>query len=112
MQEINIILGFSSLFVGLLMIILSIPLKNGSVKMNKLYGFRIAKSFESEENWYNINKYGAERLLFWSIPLLIIGVFTFFIPSYTSKILILLFSLAPMIMFIPIVETFLYAKKI
>ena len=57
---INVVVGFSNFFVGFIMIFLSIPLKNGSIKMNKLYGFRFSKSFESDENWYKINKCGAK----------------------------------------------------
>jgi hypothetical protein len=112
MEEINIILGISNVIVGLIMIALFIPLKKGLVKMNIAYGVRIKKSFESEENWYTINKYGAKRFMFWSIPLILVGLFTFFIPLNENEILILLFACAPLIVLIPTIETLLYAKKL
>ena len=112
METINIVLGISNLTCGLLVILLSIPLKKGSIKMNKFYGFRISKSFKSEENWYKINKYGAERFLFWSIPLLIIAAITFLIPFDSDSIVFWIFLLAPLIILIPVIETLRYAKNL
>lgn len=112
METINIVLGISNLTCGLLVILLSIPLKKGSIKMNKFYGFRISKSFESEENWYKINKYGAERFLFWSIPMLAIGTIAFFIPFNEYSVVFWIFLLAPLIIFIPVIETLQYAKNL
>jgi len=48
--------------------------------MNYLYGVRIKKSFESKENWYNINAYGGKQLAIWSILIIIAGLVCFLIP--------------------------------
>ena len=80
--------------------------------MNKYYGFRIKKAFESEENWYKINKYGAKRFLFWSIPMLIIGAIVFFIPINEYSAVFWIFLLAPLIILIPVIETLQYAKNL
>jgi hypothetical protein len=94
------------------MIILAIPLKKGMIKMNWLYGFRFKKSFESDENWYKINEYGARRFIFWAVPLLIIGGLSFVIPFGGNEPLILLFAFAPLIVLIPAIESYLYAKNL
>lgn len=112
MSEINIILGLSNVITAIIMILVVIPLKNGSIKMNQIYGMRISKAFESDENWYKINKYGANRFIIWTIPLFIIGLITFFIPFNNNGILIPIFALAPLIIIIPTVETYIYAKKL
>jgi len=42
--------------------------------MNHIYGIRFKASFKSEENWYEINKYGAKCLMFASVPILTYGI--------------------------------------
>jgi hypothetical protein len=55
----SIYLGIANIFCGLLFIAISIPLLKDSIKMNRYYGIRFQKSYESEENCYKINKFGA-----------------------------------------------------
>jgi len=47
--------------------------------MNRFYGFRISKAFTSDENWYAINKYGAEVLIVWSMVMIAAGVLLLFV---------------------------------
>ena len=113
----NIVLGISNLSLGLLLIVLSIPLIQRKVKMNHFYGVRIAKAFESEENWYQINAYGGRRLVAWSVVLAVIGVITFFLPlgsaEHPNETLVLTVSLAPLIVIVPCVAQILrYSKKL
>ena len=112
MEMINIILGLTNILIGLIMILLVYPLKKGLIKMNWWYGFRFSVSFKSDENWYNINKYGAKRFMFWAIPLLIIGLIAFVIPFNENFLLILLFSFLPLIVLIPAFESYLFAKNL
>jgi len=46
-----------------LMIILAVPLIQGHVPPNGVYGFRIPKLFRSEELWYAANRYAGKELL-------------------------------------------------
>ena len=80
MNTINIILGITNISCGVLFILPSIPLLKRKIKRNYLYGFRISKAFESEENWFNINAYGAKQSIIWSIPIILIGIISFFVP--------------------------------
>lgn len=113
----NIVLGISNLSLGLLLIVLSIPLIQRKVKMNHFYGVRIAKAFESEENWYQINAYGGRRLVASSVVLTIIGVLTFFLPpgspEHPNTHMVMVASLAPVMVLIPCVaQILLYARKL
>ena len=45
-----------------LMMILAVPLIQGQVPPNALYGFRIPKLFRSEELWYAANRYSGKEL--------------------------------------------------
>ena len=116
-MEMNMILGLSNVGVALLLIVVSIPLVQRKVKMNHFYGVRIAKAFESEENWYKINAYGGRRLVAWSVVLAVIGVITFFLPlgsaEHPNETLVLAVSLAPLIVIVPCVAQILwYSKKL
>jgi len=108
----NIFLGISNVSVGILMILLCVPLLKGRIGMNHWYGMRFKKSFQSEENWYRINRYGARKMILWSGVLVIIGVLTLFIPVGSKGVLPLAISSAPLIVIIPAIETWLYARKL
>ncbi|QTA90829.1 SdpI family protein [Desulfonema magnum] len=107
----NIISGIANVFCGVLFVCISIPLLKDMIPMNRFYGFRFAKSFESERNWYQINKYGAKRMILWSVPIILIGIITFFIP-FSSKSLGTLLALVPLLVIIPAMESYFYAKKL
>jgi len=112
LESLNIIIGISNIFCGILFIALSIPLIKEKIKMNSWYGFRISKSMESEENWYKINKFGAQRMIKWARVLIMLGALSFFIPFGENMILIILFAAAPLIVVVPGVEAYYYGKKV
>jgi len=112
MGTINIILGISHIFVGFLIILICIPLVRRDISMNKIYGIRFKKSFESEENWYKSNAYGGKQLIIWSIPLILFGVVTFFLPLKGNEFRILLVACAPLIFLVPVVTTYIYSRKL
>lgn len=62
-----IIIGMGFVLSALVMVLISVPLIRGRVAMNKTYGIRIPKAFESEANWYTINKFGGGVLAVCSI---------------------------------------------
>jgi len=112
MTNLNIIIGLSNIFVGVVTIAVCLPLLKDKIQMNRWYGIRFRKSFESEENWYRINRYGAGRMIFWSVVIVLIGILTLFVPVGNKASLILIESLVPVILFIPAVESWLYARKL
>jgi len=107
----SITLGISNISVAALFIVLSIPLVKGKVPMNKMYGVRIKKAFDSEENWYKINAYGGKQLILWSVPLMLLGIATFFIPLEGNGPMISAVACAPLIVLVPAVMSWTYAKK-
>jgi hypothetical protein len=110
--------GIPELFVtntltGAILLALSIPLVKNAVKMNYIYGIRIEKALESEENWYKINNFAGKRLIFWSIILVCVGIFNYFINIDKNPVLFNIFALAPGIIIIPwIIEIHVFAKKL
>jgi uncharacterized membrane protein len=85
MQSENIILGVTLIFSGASLALLCVPLLRGAVKPNPFYGMRFPKSFESEENWFKINRYGARQFIMWSMGLIGLGVLAFFVPPQSNS---------------------------
>lgn len=112
----NITFGITNIAVGILLMLISIPLVKKKVPMNRLYGFRISKAFESQENWYKINRYGGRQLIQWSLLLLIIGILYFIFPVNEARhhTFNTVLAVAPIVICttIPILKTVLYAKEI
>ena len=107
------VLGVTFILTGLLLIAISIPLVKGYIKMNSFYGMRIKKAFESDENWYKINKYGGKRLIFWSIVLICIGILNLIFNIDEASLLHEIFPFAPIIVLIPfVIEIYIFANKL
>lgn len=112
----NVMLGLTVIAAGCVCIALGLPLMKRKVKMNRWYGVRIPKSFQSEENWFKINEYGGRQLVAWSIPLIVWGLFCFAIPmkDINRGFEAFVFGALPVFLFIAIVavRTFRYAGKL
>jgi hypothetical protein len=113
MEAENIIFGIMYVFIGLLLMGISIPLKNGKVEMNHFYGVRLRKSYSSEKNWYLLNEYGGRQLLIWSAVLVAIGMLAFIVPFGGDVVLIVLFTFVPLIvLFIPMLLILRYSRSL
>jgi len=114
MQHPNILFGIVNISSGVLFILLSIPLVTKKIPMNGLYGFRIPKSFTSEENWYKINSYGGNQLVRWSILLICIGILYFIFPigNPQHEAMNAFFAVAPILICtaVAIVKTLIFSK--
>jgi hypothetical protein len=95
MNKWSMIIAASNIGAGLVFILISLPLLKGKIPMNYFYGMRIRRAFESDENWYRINRYGARQLILWSIPVILTGVAALFIPFDEQKNLPLILLFAP-----------------
>lgn len=109
----NIIIGISNILCGSLFIALALPLLNDSVSMNRFYGVRFKKSFESEGNWYAINRYTAKWLIGCSLAMILLGFATFLLPLSLNDTWVILLALAPALFLIPVVLAgYLFAKRL
>lgn len=55
------------LLAGIAAVAAALPLIQGKVKMNPWYGVRIPAAFESEERWFELNRYGGWLLFAWGV---------------------------------------------
>ncbi len=107
MLSINAKTAITLNIIVIILILVSVPLHLEKIKMNRFYGFRIRKAFESEENWYRINKYGAKALMCWSLVIMMMGILCLFIePRYVLTIAKVCF----LMVLVPVVQTLYYAK--
>ncbi|MEM7483057.1 MAG: SdpI family protein [Acidobacteriota bacterium] len=112
MTALQILVAASNVFCALLLGGLSIPLLQERIAPNRLYGVRFKKSFESEENWYRINRYGGKLLLYWSVVVGIIGLLALTPPVGRSEGLAFAFAMAPILVVIPCWQAYRFAQRL
>lgn len=108
----NILMGVIHIFTGFLIIAFCIPLVMGKVSMNRLYGIRFKKSYESDELWYKINAYGGRQMILWCIPIIMAGIACFFIDFAHRPALQTVMGCFPLILLIPTATSWWYARKL
>lgn len=108
MTALNIAIAATNVGCALLCILLARPLIRGKVAMNYLYGVRFRRSFESDEIWYEINRYGGRRMIVWSYALLGLGLVALFTPPAWTVLL----AFAPVLYLIPCVESYRYLRSL
>ena len=112
MDRMAMVLGMSNVTMAIVFMLISMPMLKGKVPMNRWYGARFKKSFESEENWYRINAYSAKQLILWSIPLLLMGIVTLFLPLEGNPRLTQLVACAPLLICVPCLLSYRFARKL
>lgn len=66
---------------GVLLILLSLPLRWNKVKPNPLYGFRVPKTLDNPAIWYAANRFIAKRLMIAGLIFTIGSLVLYFIPG-------------------------------
>ena len=114
MEILPLIAAITNIVLALLLIGISLPLVLGKVLMNHVYGIRFAKSFESEELWVKINRYGGKQIIFWSIPIILLGLAALVFPTLVTglRAFMLITCIAPPVFIvIAVITSYRYAKK-
>ena len=110
-MPLNIIVGATNLFVAVLIAAVSLPLIKGKIPPNPLYGVRLPKSFESEENWYHLNRYGGIVMVKWSAVIFAVGLASFVLPNNIVLQLGLLLA-GPLLLLIACIQMLVYSRKL
>lgn len=112
MDPVAVTVGVSWTVAGLLCAGLAVPLVRGRVGRNAFYGVRFPQSFQSDDAWFAINRFGGKRLLVWSIPLVAAGIVSFFLPLQSHAGLALTLGFAPLIfILIPVLASWRFARR-
>ncbi len=112
MDAVSITVGGGWVVAGLAMFGLALPLVRERVGRNALYGIRLRESLRSDDAWFAINRYGGKRLIVWSIPLILVGAVSLFLPLRSHAALTLALGFAPLVfVVIPVVESWRFARR-
>ena len=112
MDAVGVIIGVSWIFIGLLCAGLAIPLLCGKIGRNRFYGARFPQSFASDESWFAINRFAAKRMLVASLPLVVIGTVSLFLPLETHPAAAILLGFAHLIFVLtPVFVTWRFARR-
>ncbi len=112
LDTVNIAIAAGYIISGILIIIVSIPLLKGRVARNIWYGFRTRRSLESDELWYAINAYAAQRMIIWSFALIGVGLMALVMPIKGNPALTAVFVLAIALIVIPVIEAVNFSRKL
>ena len=93
----NLTVGLALVLSGALIIAVCLPLLKGQIKPNALYGVRMAKSFESDENWFKMNRYGAKQMMLWAGATIAVGLVAFFLPLQGNPVLAIVTAIVPVL---------------
>jgi uncharacterized membrane protein len=112
MDSISIIVSCSWTLIGLAMIGLALPLVRGRIRRNSFYGVRFPQSFQSDEAWHAINRYGGKRLIVWAVPLVLVGIGCLFLPLRSHPALALVAGFAPLVLVLaPALQAWRFARR-
>lgn len=112
MDPVAITLGAAWTFAGLLIIGLAIPLVRGRVGRNSFYGVRFPQSFQSDQAWFEINRFGGKQAIVWAVPLLIVGMVAFFLPLQAHPAWALTLGFAPLFfVLMPAIQSWRFARR-
>lgn len=112
MDQVATIVGVAWALAGLACIALAVPLVRGRIGRNGVYGVRFPQSLQSDEAWFAINRFGGKRLIVWAVPLIVVGVVSFFLPLKSHPALALLLGFGPIVfILIPLVESYRFARR-
>jgi uncharacterized membrane protein len=107
----GLLVGLFDVLIGTLIIAISLPLARGKVAMNHWYGVRVRQSFESEEKWYKINRFGGRQLMLWGAIIAALGAVALFLDLDDQPALTTAFLFVPLLVFVPAVRSALYARR-
>ena len=109
----NVLTALSLVAAGTSIIIICLPLMQGKIKRNALYGIRTSKAFESDELWFKINRYGARQMMGGAAVMIALGFLTFALPFRSESHLVAWFSLVNVLcVMLPCVQIFRYSKNL
>lgn len=108
----HVMIPTAHITTAILILMVCYPLLRDQIPMNHWYGIRFKKSFESDENWYAINRFGAAQFIRWALVLLAIGVLGFALPLEDELVVIIYAILPALVLIPPCITSYRFAQKL
>ena len=102
-MDLNLIFLFN-VGLGVLILILGLPMMGGSVKPNRIYGFRTHKTLSNETIWYSANKYAGKQMAIWGVVMAVVSLVAYLLILSGDKVYTqgVLFTLWAICLFVPL----------
>lgn len=97
--------------VGVLMLIVSLILKYGSVKRNYLFGYRTFRSLKNESNWIFANKKSSIYLFYLSFFSILLGILSILYGFDTKFVVLPVIVLLILIIMLVEIELYQFDKR-
>jgi len=110
MGELNPWLGWGNIVCAILFAALALPLMQGKVKRNDVYGVRFAAAMKSDEAWARYNRIGGRYLLAWSGVIGALGFVCLLVPPLAG-FWIWFFGHAPLLVGIACWQTYRAGRR-
>jgi hypothetical protein len=109
----NLLLFLFLIVFGIVSILIALPLLEGRIKPNPVYGFRVRATLENPKVWYAVNKYFAQRLLLAAVVEIIAAIALFMLPNMDPSAYVLSALIVFVIAFtIGMMQTSSYLKSL
>jgi uncharacterized membrane protein len=100
-------------FIGILLIVLSIPLLFDTVKPNQWYGFRTSKTLSDPEIWYKANCFAAKNMIIAGAVIIAeFVILPFFKHRNVMLSIVLFYFMVSIPVLVAIVRSLLYLRKL
>ena len=111
--SVRLVLGGTLAFAGFLFCLISIPLVRGFIPMNRFYGVRIPKAFESDAAWYAVNRFGGRLFILYGLGVMAVGALLCVLPLAPDRWYFWPLMLTPVWLFVPVIWRIVaYAKRL
>jgi uncharacterized membrane protein len=104
------VLAITAAFLGLLIWMLAVPMKNGTIARNPLYGFRTPATLASDEVWYLANRLAGRLMVTAGKVTIAASPLVFFVPESARVVVLILVVQGPL--FYAVARAFVGLRRI
>jgi predicted Kef-type K+ transport protein len=72
--------------IGIVLAILSLPMIANKIKPNPLYGYRVKRTLENPQIWYQVNQYAGKQLFAAGVLISLFSVGTAILPGMNLQV--------------------------
>jgi hypothetical protein len=111
MGILSLTVGLACTATALITILLCWPARRRGSAWDVIHGVERPPAFASDTAWRRLNRYAATRMMWWSVPVLLLGIVALFISFEERPLLSVPFGLAPLLILGGVFETVRYARR-
>jgi len=75
-----------NVIIGIVLAIVSLPMIANKIKPNPLYGYRVKRTLENPQIWYQVNHYAGKQLFAAGVLIFLFSIGTVILPGMNLQI--------------------------